>query len=316
MKNKIQKPFCLILLGPTASGKTALSLELAAWLDADIISADSRQAFRYMDIGTATPTPAELERARHYFINDRDPDATFSAGEFGVEARKIIDAKIGEGKNMIVCGGSGLYVQALRGMISDTLYTDESIRLAILARGKKEGWAVLYDELRHIDPDFAEKMDGKNPKRIGRALEIWESTGKKPSEIYAAEDEAFPWPQVSIGLAPDRALLYDRINRRVLQMIEAGLVNEVRALLEKGYTKDLNALNTVGYKEIISYLEGETDLDTAIAEIQKNTRRFAKRQMTWFRKYSPDHWITYNTEPNLDDIVEKAKKITVETLKC
>jgi tRNA dimethylallyltransferase len=315
MKNSPQKAFCLILLGPTASGKTALSLELAEWLDADIISADSRQIFRKMNIGTATPTKDELSRIKHYFINEKDPDEAFSAGEFCTQARKIINDKVGAGKSVIVCGGSGLYIQAVRGMISDTLTTDEDIRHAIQIKAKAKGWPALYDELKAIDPDYAANMDGQNPKRVSRALEIWEMTGRKPSEVYAEQDEPFPWPQVSIGLAPERKLLYDRINRRVLDMIDAGLVKEVKDLLDHGYRKDLNALNTVGYKEIISYLEGNIDLDTAISELQKNTRHFAKRQMTWFRKYSPDHWITYNTEPNLSDIVERAKCIIVDALK-
>lgn len=314
MKADKLKPFCLILLGPTASGKTALSLELAEWLNADIISADSRQVYRYMNIGTATPTPDELQRVHHYFIDQRDPDETFSAGEFGVEARRIINEKISSGRHVIVCGGSGLYIQAVRGMISDSLYTDRHIRKAIQIKAEKKGWQALYEELKKIDPEFAIEMDGQNPKRISRALEIWEITGKKPSEIYAAQGSSMPWPQISIGLNPDRKLLYDRINRRVLEMIEDGLVEEVMNLLENGYSPELNALNTVGYKEIISYLNEQTDLETAISEIQKHTRHFAKRQMTWFRKYSPDHWIEYEQEPNLIDIVENAKKIIVEEL--
>ena len=315
MKNKPSKAFCLILLGPTAGGKTALSLELAEWLDANIISADSRQVFRYMNIGTATPTSKELSRAKHYFINERNPDELFSAGEFGVEARKIIGNTIKAGKNIIVCGGSGLYIQAVRGMLSDELGTDVSIREAIQIKAKVKGWPALYEELKAIDPQYAEGIDAQNPKRIARALEIWEMSGKKPTEVFADQEVLFPWPQVSIGLAPDRALLYQRINRRVRNMVDDGLVEEVRSLLDKGYAKDLNALNTVGYKEIISYLEGEVSLEKAISELQKNTRRFAKRQMTWFRKYSPDHWIEYYAEPNLAEIVEKAQDLIINHLK-
>ncbi|MCF7832167.1 MAG: tRNA (adenosine(37)-N6)-dimethylallyltransferase MiaA [Candidatus Marinimicrobia bacterium] len=305
------KPFCLFIVGPTASGKTALSLELAEYLNAEIISADSRQIYRYMDIGTATPTEEELTRVKHYFINDLDPDEKFSAGEFGVEARKIIKEKIEAGKNIIVSGGSGLYIQAIRGMISDTLSSDESVRNAILIKGDKKGWLALFEELEKIDPEYAKSIDAQNPKRVCRALEIWEMTGKKPSTVFKEQDNKFPWKHVVIGLDPDRKLLYERIDRRVLEMIDGGLIDEVKALIDKGYSADLNALNTVGYKEIIAYLDGELDKETAISEIQKNTRRFAKRQMTWFRKYSPDHWITFNQEPNLSDIVEEAKKIIV-----
>lgn len=309
--NKL-KPFCLFIVGPTASGKTALSIELAEYLDAEIISADSRQIYRHMDIGTATPSEEELSRVKHYFINDRDPKEKFSAGEFGVEARKIIGEKIALGKNIIVCGGSGLYVQAVRGMISDTLSSDENIRNAIQIKAKAKGWPALYEELKKIDPEYAKEIDAQNPKRVCRALEIWEMTGKKPSKVFEEQDNEFPWEYMMIGLNPDRKLLYARINQRVLDMVNDGLIDEVKALLDKGYSADLNALNTVGYKEIIAFLNNKMNKEQAISEIQKNTRRFAKRQMTWFRKYAPDHWITYNEEPNLSDIVEEAKSIIVD----
>ncbi len=309
------KPFCLFIVGPTASGKTALSLELAEYLDAEIISADSRQIYRHMDIGTATPSEEELSRVKHYFISDRDPKEKFSAGEFGVEARKIISEKIASGKNIIVCGGSGLYVQAVRGMISDTLSSDENIRDAIQIKAKAKGWPALYEELKKIDPEYAKEIDAQNPKRVCRALEIWEMSGKRPSEVFAEQDNEFSWKHIMIGLNPDRKLLYARINQRVLDMVNDGLIDEVKALLDKGYSADLNALNTVGYKEIIAFLNNEMDKEQAISEIQKNTRHFAKRQMTWFRKFTPDYWITYSKEPNLSDIVEKAKKIIVKAVK-
>jgi len=309
------KPFCLFIVGPTASGKTALSLELAEYLNAEIISADSRQIYRHMNIGTATPSEEELSRVKHYFINDRDPKEKFSAGEFGVEARKIIGEKIASGKNIIVCGGSGLYVQAVRGMISDTLSSDENIRDAIQIKAKAKGWPALYEELKKIDPEYAKEIDAQNPKRVCRALEIWEMTGKRPSEVFAEQDNEFPWKHMMIGLNPNRKLLYARINQRVLDMVNDGLIDEVKTLLDKGYSADLNALNTVGYKEIIAYLNDEMDKEQAISEIQKNTRHFAKRQMTWFRKFAPDHWIEYSKEPNLTDIVEKAKIIIDDAFK-
>ncbi len=262
------KPFCLILLGPTASGKTALSLELAEWLNADIISADSRQIYRHMDVGTATPSKEELSSAKHYFINELDPNEKFSAGEFGVEARKIIAEKISAGKNIIVCGGSGLYIQAVRGMISDTLSTDEDIRKAIQIKAKAKGWPALFAELEKIDPEYANSIDAQNPKRVCRALEIWEMTGQKPSEVFGSQKNEFPWPHISIGLDPERKLLYNRIDRRVLKMVEDGLLEEVKTLLENGYSPEMNALNTVGYKEIISFLNNEIDKETAISEIQ------------------------------------------------
>ncbi len=312
MKNKPKQNICLFIVGPTASGKTSLSLEMAEWLDADIISADSRQVFRYMDIGTATPTEMELARVKHHFINTKYPDESFSAGEFGLEARKIIAGKMNEGKSIIVCGGSGLYVQAVRGMISDSLYTDELLRAQIQKRAKYEGWPTLVEELKQIDPQHAAVIDSMNPKRVCRALEIWHISGRKPSEIYQEKEEAFPWPHMLIGIAPERSLLYERINKRVESMVEKGLVEEVKGLLGKGYTQELNALNTVGYKEIFEYLNGDKDLTSAVAAIQQNTRRFAKRQMTWFRKYAPDEWINFDTEPKLEYIVEEAKTLIIK----
>jgi tRNA dimethylallyltransferase len=268
-----------------------------------------------MDIGTATPSPEELARVRHYFINERDPDEGFSAGEFGMAARKIIEQKLSGGESVIVCGGSGLYIQAIKGMISDELSSDQKIRASIHDRAKAKGWSAMYEELKHVDPEFAAQIDEHNPKRISRALEIWEMTGKKPSLLYTAQPAVFPGPLVTIGLAPERSFLYGRIDRRVLSMIKEGLVDEVSSLLKMGYSENLNALNTVGYKEIIAYLKGKTDLETAVSDIQKHTRHFAKRQMTWFRKYAPDRWIEFKQEPDPDEIVEKAKKIIVEELK-
>lgn len=309
MHPETEKPRCLFIVGPTAGGKTSLALDLADFLHAGIISADSRQIFRGMNIGTATPTDEELKRVRHYFINERSPDEPFSAGEFGSLARKIIDENMRSGASVIICGGSGLYIQAILGMISDELGSDARIREKIQERAKREGWETLYRELLEQDPDYAQGLDAKNPKRVCRALEIAEMTGRKPSDIYREQTSDFPWPRLMIGLAPRRDLLYERIDRRVLDMIDAGWIDEVRALLDQGYDPGLNALNTVGYKEIIAFLQGKAGLEKTIGEIQKHTRHFAKRQMTWFRKYAPDHWITFDREPAPGEILERAKAI-------
>ncbi|MBN2781556.1 MAG: tRNA (adenosine(37)-N6)-dimethylallyltransferase MiaA [Candidatus Marinimicrobia bacterium] len=306
MNNEKNKSRCIFIVGPTASGKSALALDLAEDLHAEIISADSRQIFRGMDIGTATPSPEELNKVKHHFINERDPDEPFSAGEFGTLARKIIDEKMRSGGSVIICGGSGLYIRAILGMISDALVSDPGIRESIQDRLKKEGVEALYRELAEKDPACALGIDAKNPKRVCRALEIAEMTGRKPSEIFREPDPVFPWPQVMLGLAPERKLLYERIDRRVLDMIDAGWIEEVRALLDKGYDPGLNALNTVGYKEIIAYLKGKAGLEKTIGDIQKHTRHFAKRQMTWFRKYAPDHRIAFDREPAPGEILERA----------
>ncbi len=312
MNSKEVKPICLFIIGPTASGKTTLSLALADWLHADIISADSRQIFRDMNIGTATPSKEELSHIHHYFINERSPDTFYSAGEFAVQARKIIDQKMQTEENIIISGGSGLYVQAVLGMISDTPETDAHIRDAILARAEDRGWPALFEEIQSIDPEYAKTIDPKNPKRICRALEIWESTSRKPSEIFQEKQNDFPYPCLMIGLNPKRKFLYKCIDQRVLDMIQTGLVNEVKNLLQKGYTHDLNALNTVGYKEIFAYLDGEISLKTAISDIQKHTRHFAKRQITWFRKYAPDVWISFDENDDFAYIFDQAKAIIIE----
>lgn len=307
MSDDTRTSFCIFISGPTASGKTALSLELAGWLNADIISADSRQVYRYMNIGTATPSTEALQRVRHYFINERNPDEAFSAGEFRQLAREIIDRSMRAGKNLIICGGSGLYLQAVFGMIAEGLPSDENLRNKIREKAEREGWDALYAELQQLDPELAASIDAQNPKRISRALEICYAGGKKASEIYAEQERRFPYPYLHIGLEPQRPLLYANINARVRNMIEAGLVEEVRALLERGYPPDLNALNSVGYKEIIAYLQGKYDLEKAVDEIQKNTRRFAKRQITWFRKYAPDLLISYGENEGFEDILQRAK---------
>lgn len=309
MSDNTRTSFCIFISGPTGSGKTALSLELAEWLHAEIISADSRQVFRYMNIGTATPSAEELQRVRHYFINERDPDEAFSAGEFGRLAREIIDRSMQAGKILIVCGGSGLYLQAVFGMIAEGLHSEETLRRQIREKAERVGWDALYTELQQLDPELAASIDTKNPKRISRALEICYTGGKKASQIFIEQERGFPYPYLHIGLEPQRSLLYANINARVRRMIEAGLVEEVRALLERGYSPDLNALNSVGYKEIIAYLQGKYDREKAVEEIQKNTRRFAKRQITWFRKYAPDRVISYGEKEGFGDILQQAKNM-------
>ncbi|MFA6792785.1 MAG: tRNA (adenosine(37)-N6)-dimethylallyltransferase MiaA, partial [Candidatus Neomarinimicrobiota bacterium] len=255
----------------------------------------------------ATPSAEELERIKHYFINERDPDQPFSAGEFGRLARELIDRSMAAGKNLIICGGSGLYLQAVFGMIAEGLHSDETLRRQIREKAEREGWDALYAELQRLDPELAAGVDARNPKRISRALEICYAGGKKASEIFAEQERKFPYPYLHIGLDPERPLLYANINTRVRRMIEEGLPEEVKALLERGCSPDLNALNSVGYKEVIAYLQGKYDLEKAIEEIQKNTRRFAKRQITWFRKYAPDLIISYGEKESFEDILQRAK---------
>jgi tRNA dimethylallyltransferase len=279
----------IVIVGPTAIGKTALSLQLAHAYNAEIISADSRQIYKYMNIGTAKPTIQEMDGIPHHFIDILEPGSDFSSGSFGKQARNKIIHLREKGKNIIVVGGSGLYIKALLfGMISFDK-KDENIRAELLNRLKQEGLPKLYAELKELDPELAKRFSVKDTQRILRGLEVFLISGKKLSELQKEEEIPAPFNFVQFGLDMDRAKLYERINMRVDVMLEDGLVDEVKTLLAKGFDKT-NALNAVGYKEVIDYLSGECNFDRMSELIKQNTRRFAKRQLTWFRKDKTINW--------------------------
>ena len=275
----------IALVGPTASGKTALSEHIAHHLPVEIISADSRQVYRYLTIGTAKPPAELLERIPHHFIDIVDPDESYSAGRFGTEAAQVVQDIHTRGRIPLIVGGSGLYIRAL----CEGLFDEESAdvlphRVRIEQRLAEEGVESLYSELQRIDPVSAERYSDRNRRRILRALEYYYATGRPLAEAHGLHTQQRNFRTLYFAQAMERPELYDRINRRTVQMFDDGIVEETEAVLALGYSPELNSLNTVGYKECIALLRGELTREEAIQRTQQNTRRYAKRQMTWFRR--------------------------------
>lgn len=284
-------PDILVIAGPTASGKTAVGIELAQRIDGEIISADARQIYRFMDIGTAKPTTEERAAARHHLIDFINPDKDYSAGQFAEDASAVIGNILRRGKMPIVVGGAGLYIRAL----FDGFSPMPKIPIEVRTRLQEEGrdcLSSLYKRLCEVDPEWAEKIQATDTQRILRGLEVYEASGKPLSEYQKVP----PTPPIRHtasywGLYWEREVLYDRINARACFMFENGLIEEAKSLRDRGYSPDLNALNAFGYREIFQYLDGETTLDRALVDLQQGTRRYAKRQMTFFRGDKRFRWI-------------------------
>jgi len=298
----------IVIVGPTCSGKTKLSLLLAEKINAEIISADSRQVFKYLDIGTAKPESSVLNKIKHYFIDELNPDDNFNVSIFADQSERIIQSIINKNGTPIVVGGSGLYIKALIDGITESADTNDEIRSELLEIRKQFGNEYLYNELKKIDDVSASKMLPQNWKRVMRALEVFRLTGKPIWQHHKDEIKNSKFSFKQIGLMWNRELLYKNIENRVDEMIENGLIEEVKSVLEKGYSKSLNSLNTVGYKEIIQYLDHEISLDKAIELIKRNTRRYAKRQMTWFNADKRIEWYQINCEKDLINLAENIAK--------
>jgi tRNA dimethylallyltransferase len=312
MAGKTQKspqkiPFdtVLVLLGPTGVGKTAFSKVIAEKVPLEIVSADSRQVYRYMDIGTAKPPPALQQEIPHHFIDILDPDQDYSAGLYAKSARKVIEGISQRKKIPLVVGGSGLYIRALiEGFFREDI-KNLDLRNKLQARLEREGIDILYAELVRVDHRAAEKIHPNNTRRVIRALEVFYTAGNPLSEIQKEKTDPAPFQAIKIGLTMERKKLNGRINRRVEEMFEEGLVEEVRGILEMGYSPELNALNSVGYKEVIAYLQGEIDLFACKELVKQNTRRFAKRQFTWFRSEQNTIWIEISENESFPAIAER-----------
>lgn len=283
----------IVITGPTASGKTSVAIELSRYCKAEAISADSRQIYKYLDIGTATPTEDEVAQLKHHFINIINPDEYYSAGVFAEEATKKAIELYDNDILPIVVGGSGLYVKALCDGIfkEDNSNEKNDIRDILDQKLEKYGKDKLYDELGVVDPESAAKYSDMNPRRIIRALEYFYQTGNKFSSRHE-ENHKKNFNPIYFGIDYERKILYDRINRRTKMMWESGLIEETKNILNMGYSRSLNALNTVGYKETIDFVDGKISEAQAIELISRNTRRYAKRQLTWYRRYDDMTWLS------------------------
>ncbi|ARA92312.1 tRNA (adenosine(37)-N6)-dimethylallyltransferase MiaA [Rhodothermaceae bacterium RA] len=293
----------LILAGPTAVGKTELSLQLAEHTSAEIVSADSRQVYRRLDIGTAKPTPEELARVRHHFIDELDLDEPFSAGRFAEAAWERIREIHARGRAAHVVGGSTLYLYALQHGLAKIPTVSAGTRATIEERLSCEGADALYRELQSVDPEAAATMDPTKTQRLVRALEVFHETGQ-PISSFQRQAVRPPFAFRTVVLTRDRHVLYDRINRRVDLMLEAGLLDEVAGLLEAGFEPSLNPLRTIGYQEPIRYLQGEISREEMVRLIKRNTRRYAKRQLTWFRRLSDVRWVDVSYVEDLNALLQ------------
>ncbi len=283
-----------ILVGPTAVGKSAVALALAEKLGGEIVSADSRQIYRYMDIGTAKPSAAELGRIRHHFIGICDPDQEYSAGSYGHAARQCIDELLARGSQAVVAGGSGFYIRALVDGLFAPRASDPAVKRKWRLRIAAEGAAAIHAELARVDPLSAARLHPNDTQRVIRALEVQEITGQPISAFQSGAEESAAFRPLFFGLTRPREFLYRRINLRVEQMFRDGLLDEVRRLTAMGYGLHNNALLTVGYQEILEcpqLLRPGADLAAVTALIQQHSRQYAKRQMTWFRRDERVAWI-------------------------
>ncbi len=291
------------IVGPTGIGKTSLAIKLAQYFETEIISADSRQFFKEMAIGTAVPSKEELGSVKHHFIQNISIFDEYSVGDFERDAITLLRELFNKKNIVVMVGGSGLYIDAITKGLDKFPEVDPNIRTELNKLLEEQGITVLQEQLSNLDPVYFNKVDTENPHRLIRALEICLGTGKPFSTFLNQNKVKRDFKTISIGIDAERKIIYDRINQRVDLMVEAGLVEEVRTLEPQ---KSLNALQTVGYRELFKYFEGDWTLDFAISEIKKNTRRFAKRQLTWFKKNENTIWVDY--QEDINSIIDKIKQ--------
>ncbi len=294
----MSKKTLVVIIGPTGIGKTDLSIEIAQHLNSEIISCDSRQMYRELKIGTAVPEPLQLEKVKHHFIGNLSIHDYYNASEFENQTINLLETLFKHNNYAVMTGGSGLYVNAVVKGIDELPTIDPNVRAQLLKKLETEGIESLQNELKKVDPKYYEEADINNSKRLLKALEVYEMTGQTYSSLRVAEKKERPFNIKQIGLTMDREKLYERINLRVDLMLEAGLIEEARKF--HSY-KNLNSLNTVGYKELFSHFDNEYDLDEAIRLIKRNSRRYAKRQYSWFHRDDTIKW--FNRE-NKEEIIK------------
>ena len=287
-----RKPKIIVICGPTAVGKTDVAINLAQSVGGEIVNADSVQIYRFMDIGTAKPTPDERKRIAHHLIDIIEPDVPFDANQFAGVAQEIITRLHRKGTVPVVAGGTGFYIKALTQGLFEAEPVEPEIRLRLKKAAETTGLPHLYQRLAEIDPITASSVHPNDKYRIIRALEVFETTGI-PISTYQQSHQFSekPYEMLKIGLNMDRDRLYERIDQRVEAMLSAGLLEEVRFLLKKGYGKSFKSMQTIGYKHMIAFLENEMSWDEAVRTLKRDTRRYAKRQLTWFRKDPEIEWI-------------------------
>lgn len=293
------------IVGPTAVGKTNVAITLAQQFSTEIVSADSRQFFKEMSIGTAKPTPAELAADPHHFINSHSITEAFSVGDFEKSGLHLLEKLFKKHSIVFLVGGSGLYVQAITQGFDNLPKAPPELRAQLNEQLAKEGIEVLQKRLEALDPTYYAEVDICNPQRIIRALEVCMSTGQPFSTYRTHAANERPFEVLTIGLNTERSQLYDRINKRVDAMMEQGLLAEVEKLLPH---RELNALQTVGYQELFNYFDGKKSLEKAVEEIKQNTRHFAKRQLTWFRKNTETHWLEPQQLAEMTALINKMLK--------
>jgi len=299
-----------IVLGPTAVGKTELSVKVAWELGAEIVSADSRQVYRFMDIGTAKPGRDELRLVKHHMIDIVDPDEHFGAGQYGTLAGRMVARLADQGVNPIVVGGSGLYIRALVEGLFPAPAVDESLRREILRQAKEKGAGFLYRRLEEVDPDSALRIHPNDLQRISRALEVYEQTGTPISHLQKRGTKT-DFEPLYVGLKRDREELFERIESRADWMVASGFLVEVQNLLEKGYSPNSNSFRAVGYRELADHISGRISLYEAVATVKKNTKAFARRQLTWFGNLDGVKWFDLSS-PGESEVPDRVSSFLAE----
>jgi len=310
VSHEIPKPLVVFIVGPTSTGKTETGIEVALAVGGEIVSSDSMQFYRGMDVGTAKPTPEQQAQVPHHLIDHVEPEQSYNVAHFHRDATAAIDGILGRARVPIVVGGSGLYVRALANKLDlPVAEPDDELRAQLKAFAKHSGPTALHERLSKVDPASAERIHPNDTKKLIRAIEIYERTGRPMSHVYSERPEPTDrYDCLMFGLTCDRDELYRRVEERCDRMVNAGLLKEVQELLARGYSPDLQAMQAIGYKEFVAFLRGEVGFPEAVETFKRNTRRYVKRQITWFKTDERIRWIDVPTESPSPIIVDAIRQ--------